>query len=66
MELLIVLVPDADVRVRANDTVNLGRDPNLIRIVPDVAALALARTELENEMRERHRRAFPVKTFRHL
>eukprot|EP00971_Amphidinium_carterae_P296954 5899404-Amphidinium_carterae.1 len=59
-QLLIVLVPDADVRTKANDTVNLGRDPNLIRIVPDAAALAFARTELENEIRATHLRAFPI------
>eukprot|EP00971_Amphidinium_carterae_P141576 2805112-Amphidinium_carterae.1 len=60
MELLIVLVHDADVGTRANDTVNFGRDPNLIRIVPDAAALVFARTELENEIRARHLRAFPI------
>eukprot|EP00971_Amphidinium_carterae_P231839 4601123-Amphidinium_carterae.1 len=60
MELLIVLVPDADVRARADDTVNLGRDPNSIRIVPDAAAIAFARNQLENEIRARHRRAFPI------
>eukprot|EP00971_Amphidinium_carterae_P069500 1375222-Amphidinium_carterae.1 len=48
MELLIVLIPDATARTRAVDTLNLGRDPNLIQIVPDAAALAFARTELEN------------------
>eukprot|EP00971_Amphidinium_carterae_P275907 5474836-Amphidinium_carterae.3 len=59
MELLIVLVPDADVCARANATVNLGRDQALVQIVPDAAAIAFARNELENEIRDRHRRSFP-------
>eukprot|EP00971_Amphidinium_carterae_P304993 6060651-Amphidinium_carterae.1 len=59
MELLIALVIDADARARADAALNAGRDPNLIQIVPDAGAIAYARTEIENEIRTRHRRAFP-------
>eukprot|EP00971_Amphidinium_carterae_P308027 6121547-Amphidinium_carterae.1 len=60
MELLIVLVPDADVRARASATVNLGRDLALVQIVPDANQIAFARNEMENEIKERHRRSFPI------
>eukprot|EP00971_Amphidinium_carterae_P141788 2808754-Amphidinium_carterae.1 len=61
MDLLIVLVPDEDARMRAVANVNLNRPPDQqIPIQPDAAAIALARTKLENEIKARHRNAFPI------
>eukprot|EP00971_Amphidinium_carterae_P227810 4518448-Amphidinium_carterae.1 len=61
MDLLIVLVTDVEARARAYATVNLNRPADQqIPIQPDAAAIALARTELENEIKTRHRNAFPI------
>eukprot|EP00971_Amphidinium_carterae_P116396 2305750-Amphidinium_carterae.1 len=61
MDLLIVLVTDAEARARAYATVNLNRPADQqIPIQPDAAAIALGRTELENEAKTRHRNAFPI------
>eukprot|EP00971_Amphidinium_carterae_P061906 1226102-Amphidinium_carterae.1 len=60
MDLLIVLVSDADARARAYATVNLNRDDQQIPIQPDEQQIATARTEIENELKTRHRRALPI------
>eukprot|EP00971_Amphidinium_carterae_P226924 4500902-Amphidinium_carterae.1 len=60
MDLLIVLVSDADAGARAYATVNLNRDAQLIPIQPDAAQVATARREIENEIKTRHRAAFPI------
>eukprot|EP00971_Amphidinium_carterae_P316871 6299216-Amphidinium_carterae.1 len=60
MDLLIVLVTDADARARAYATVNLNRGDQQIPIQPDAQAIATARTEIENELKAQHRRAFPI------
>eukprot|EP00971_Amphidinium_carterae_P187916 3730091-Amphidinium_carterae.1 len=60
MDLLVVLVSDVDASARAYATVNLNRDAQAIPIQPDAAQIAAARTEIENEIKTRHRAAFPI------
>eukprot|EP00971_Amphidinium_carterae_P238716 4738895-Amphidinium_carterae.1 len=60
MDLLIVLVTDAEARARAYATVNLNRDAQAIPIQPDAAQVTTARVEIENELKARHRAAFPI------
>eukprot|EP00971_Amphidinium_carterae_P203472 4038015-Amphidinium_carterae.1 len=60
MDLLVVLVTDVEARARAYATVNLNRDDQAIPIQPDAAQVAAARTEIENEIKTRHRNAFPI------
>eukprot|EP00971_Amphidinium_carterae_P323612 6430935-Amphidinium_carterae.1 len=55
MDLLIVLVSAS-----AYATVNLNRDAQAIPIQPDAAQVAAARLEIENEIKARHRNAFPI------